>query len=76
MTITFNPKVAKVKKRQVWHKKFVIFPKRTRLDQLQFLTYVGRKLRSNYSSGLLMCMQYEYKSIQQVITDKLMGKED
>ncbi len=76
MTITFRAKAYKIKKRKVWHKKFVIFPKRTQSNELQFLTYVGRRLMPNYTSSVVMWLQYEYKDLQQIITDKLMGKQN
>lgn len=74
MTITFKAKKKKVEKRLVWHKTFVIFPKRVRQDQLQFLTYVGRRLMPRYNPNTPMWAQYEYKNLQDIITEKLMDK--
>lgn len=76
MTITFKTKASKVKKLQVWHKKFIIFPRKTAENQIQFLTYVGRKLPDDYTPSILKSLQYKYKDLQQVITDKLMDKEN
>ena len=62
---------------QKWHKKFIIFPRRIGNNEMQFLTFVGRRLKNTFDPifNVTYLGNYEYKDLQQTITDKLMGKE-
>ncbi len=65
----------KVKKLSEWHKKFILFPCKTSNTEMQFLTYVVRRLKpNNFDMAMLGHYEYEYKSLQDHITDKLMDK--
>jgi len=62
-----------------WHKKFVIFPVRINPDQIEFCTTILRKMKmGSYSHydfmGVVTLRNFEYKNIQDAITEKLMNK--
>ena len=79
MKIKYNTRHKKVAKEINWHKKFIIFPRRVSQNEFQFCTTVARKLSSEYtdptSYNWFFLAEYEYKDIQEIITNKLMGKE-
>ena len=72
-------KKTKITARSIWHKVFIILPRRVSDTEFQFLTYVGRRLHTLGKSTEwyrnTFFREYKYKDLQQIITDKLMGKE-
>ena len=85
MTITFKSRKIKVKERLKRHKKFIMFPRKTSDTKISFLCTVVRKLENKGSGnylyedlihGYFMWNHYEYQTIQDCITKKLMGKQD
>ena len=78
MKIRYISAHQKIKNRSKWHKKFILFPRRLKEAEIQFLTYVARRLRPSFDPNVdtVMLGHYEYKEIQDHITKKLMGKQD
>ncbi len=86
MTIIFKSRKTKINERLKWHKKFIIFPRKTSDTKISFLCTVVRKLvnkGNNYNylyedliQGYFLWNNYEYLTIQDCITNKLMGKQD
>jgi len=76
MKIKFVSKAQKVKIKSKWHKKFILFPRRLKETEIQFLTYVARRLKPSFDPAMhtVMLGHYEYKDIQSYITEKLMNK--
>jgi len=79
MKIKFQSKLMKLKARSTWHKKFIIMPRRVGEGEFQFMGYVARKIHTPDKSvswySPCFFREYTYKDLQQLITDKLMGKE-
>ncbi len=86
MRIKFVPRIKKIEARSKWHKKFVFFPKKID-NEIHFCCYLARKLSyscGKYENGYggffgadkLMWYNNQYITIQDCITQKLMGKED
>ena len=78
MKISLKSASQKINDLSKWHKKFIIFPRRTGDIEIQFLTFVGRRLKNTFDPifNATYLGHYEYKDLQQIITDKLMGKQD
>lgn len=74
MRITVAARDAKCKRLRQWHKKFIFFPKFIN-NEHQLLCYVARKYTGDNSYAFGRLGLYDYKDLQQFITDKLMSKE-
>ena len=81
----------RIKEHKEWHKKFIIWPRKIELSEndidykeFHFMCYIGRRLNDKYRSYSYNYSDikkpnkrhYQYKTLQNIITDKLMGKQD